>query len=81
MLKCVDLKCEYLRFPLGIDESHTRFSWKLESSGQNVFQTSYRIQCDSVWDTGIVKSEDSMGIVYSGTELEPSTRYNYKATV
>ncbi|MDD3309446.1 MAG: hypothetical protein PHY69_05750, partial [Dysgonamonadaceae bacterium] len=42
----VDLKCEYLTNPEGLDELHPRFSWTLSAMNDSDYgqkQTSYRI--------------------------------------
>lgn len=38
-----EITIEYRKAPVGIDEN-PRFSWKLESSRQDVLQEAYRIQ-------------------------------------
>ncbi|HKK18760.1 MAG TPA: hypothetical protein VJ952_08775, partial [Opitutales bacterium] len=40
-----DLRCEYLRDPVGIDVAEPRFSWKLDSPEpvRGLKQTAYRI--------------------------------------
>jgi alpha-L-rhamnosidase len=41
-VKVINLKCEHLQNPIGIDETHPRFTWQLESdkpgSSQEAFQ-------------------------------------------
>lgn len=85
MLAIYDLKTEYKHNPIGIDEKHPAFSWKLRSTEKETFQKNYRIQVYSngmpVWDTGIVKREHSLYIPYEGEELLPTTRYNLTVTV
>lgn len=39
----VNLKCEYLTDPLGIDIQSPRFYWQLESSASAQYQSHYRI--------------------------------------
>ena len=53
MLKCTDLLCEYLKNPIGIDETNPRFSWRIESdkintveSDMNDKQTHYEYKID-----------------------------------
>lgn len=78
-----DLRCEYLKSPLGIDVPKPRISWKLQSDdrckrGQK--QSSYQILVATsesflkdkkadLWDSGIVKSEESVNIEYNGKNL------------
>lgn len=58
-MKAINLKCEYLRAPMGIDIQHPRLSWNCEGG---VRQTAYRIIAVSdekaVWDSGRVPSGD-----------------------
>lgn len=85
MLTIYDLKTEYRQNPIGIDERHPGFSWKLRSTEKGTFQQSYRIQVYTdgkpVWDTGIVDTERSLYIPYEGEELLPTTRYDLTVTV
>ena len=67
--------------PLGIDRIPV-FSWNMNSDKKNVMQTEYRLKVSehknlnpAVWDSGIIKSDESVGIKYNGQELKPSTRY------
>lgn len=79
----VNLRCEYLVNPLGIDVVRPRLSWTLEAceEGQRgLRQESYRIlvassrerlACDEgdLWDSGKVQSGQSTQVVYAGREL------------
>ena len=76
----VDLRCEGLVNPLGIDAVNPRLSWRLDAvsgteRGQR--QTAYQIQVASdkqrltdnkpdLWDTGRVESEQSLYLPYGG---------------
>ena len=44
MLKLYDLTVEYKTAPLGMDEMHPRFSWKLQSDRMNTRQSAYQIK-------------------------------------
>lgn len=74
MLRIYNLRTEYLTNPVGVDATHPRFSWKLESNKRGVFQTSYRIQAKAdgklIWDSGVVESEENLRIRYAGKRLE-----------
>ena len=89
-----DLRCEYLRNPLGIDMLQPRLSWKLESLEQarGVTQTSYRVLvADSpevlaedegnLWDSGKVDSHQSSQVVYAGKPLASRTICYWKVKV
>ncbi|MBX7256499.1 MAG: glycoside hydrolase family 78 protein [Candidatus Hydrogenedentes bacterium] len=74
------LRCEYRSNPLGIDITQPRLSWKMEAAGRDRAQSAYQIIVASskdnlaadkgdLWDTGKVKSDQSLNVVYSGTAL------------
>jgi len=84
----VNLKCEYLENPTGIDSQAPRLSWQINDDRQGAKQTSYRIIVGkdsldvnngngSIWDTGKINSDDIL-IAYAGKKLEPFTRYYWK---
>ncbi len=81
MLKCCELRCEYEKEPMGIDVEVPRFSWKLESSDQNVLQTAYEVVVDGMWESGKVESDRSIHVEYAGKKLSPCTCYTYRVRV
>jgi alpha-L-rhamnosidase len=89
MLNAIDLKCEYLKDPIGIGELKPRFSWLVVSDETNIKQASYRLQVsmeknnfDSpIWDSGLVISDASIQIVYDGPKLISRTRYYFRAII
>ncbi len=85
----VNLKCEHLTNPLGIDAKKPRFSWQQQSEDLGSAQASYRVKVwkDSpyenetlVWNSGHIKS-DLNRVVYAGEVLEPFTKYYWQVTV
>ena len=42
-MQAVDLQCEYLTTPLGIDVAEPRLMWKLQSPVGGVSQSAYRV--------------------------------------
>lgn len=66
----INHRCE----PLGLD-AQPRFSWKLESDGQNVIQRAYRIWIGSIYDSAVVESDQSIGVTVPELTLEPLTCY------
>jgi alpha-L-rhamnosidase len=85
----VNLRCEYLSNPLGIDVRQPRFSWVLEPSGRGEAQTAYQVLVASrrqaldgdqggEWDSGKVQSDDSTQVSYSGKPLESGRTYYWK---
>ena len=79
----VNLRCEYLVNPLGIDATAPRLSWELKAvdkSARGLEQSAYQIlvvtsgnnlaaDTGDLWDTGKVTSSDSNQIVYTGKPL------------
>lgn len=76
----VNLKCEFLETPHGIDEKHPRLSWQSISEIQGQHQTYYQIlvadteksleeNVGSLWNSGKVKSANSLNISYLGLNL------------
>lgn len=85
-----EVLCENRINPLGIDNSLPKFSWILTSSKKNVTQAAYQIQVSEnkesfnknvFWDSGKVKSNQSVHIVYSGSKLISSTKYYWRVKV
>ncbi|HEU4901894.1 MAG TPA: alpha-L-rhamnosidase N-terminal domain-containing protein, partial [Flavisolibacter sp.] len=77
---------------LGLDLLQPRLSWKLQSSERGVMQTAYEILVASspdklaagegdVWNSGVVKSEASINVVYSGRPLQNFRYYWWKVRV
>jgi alpha-L-rhamnosidase len=73
----LDLRCEQLENPLGLDAPRPRLSWKLDSNQRGQKQTAYEIIVATsarnlrpgradLWDSGKVVSEDTTEIYYSG---------------
>ena len=71
------LTVEYRVDPVGIDMSCPRFSWKVPDGGRKgVLQTAYRIRVEpDAWDSGEVRSRQSLNVEYAGKPLEPSREY------
>jgi alpha-L-rhamnosidase len=87
-----NLKCEYLRNPIGVDILQPRFSWNIFSDSRGVAQSAYRIiigeQKDalingkiSIWDTGKTPSDKLTNIVYDGTPLESDHTYYWTVCI
>jgi alpha-L-rhamnosidase len=90
-----DLRCEYLSNPLGIDVQQPRLSWKLEAAdpqarGQR--QTAYQVLVASTkalldsdkgdfWDSGMISSDQSVLVAYTGKPLGSGTECYWKVRV
>jgi len=82
----VNLRCEYLTNPLGIDAQKPRLSWIMEDSGQKLEtrgqkQSAYQVLVAStpdllaknqgdLWDSGKVMSDATSQIEYGGKPLQ-----------
>ncbi|MFV0590111.1 MAG: family 78 glycoside hydrolase catalytic domain [Draconibacterium sp.] len=85
----VNLTCEYNTQPLGIDTPNPRFSWQIESDKRSVSQASYRVivgdnenevnkKSGSLWDSGLVESENTINIRYEGNALKSNCDYFWR---
>ena len=91
----VNLLCEYLINPTGLDVKHPRFSWTLDATDRREYgqkQTAYRIVVSStlkglkkndgdLWDSGWVLSDKMQLIPYEGKALSSDRTYYWKVTV
>lgn len=86
------LKTEGQLTPLSIETQHPRLSWIISSSERDVMQTSYHILVASspeklaanqgdLWDSGVVRSDQSVWVPYEGKELPDNTRCYWKVKV
>lgn len=78
---CTELRCEYQKEPVGIDNNIPRFFWKIRGDSEGVAQSAYEIIVEDVWSSGRVESDSSVQICYGGKPLKPFTRYNYSVRV
>jgi len=78
--KIVDLRCENLRDPLGINTLQPRFSWKNISDKEGTRQTAYQLLVASnasnlneekadLWNSGKITSATNILVDYRGKEL------------
>lgn len=78
----LEVFCETLKNPIGIDNPNPRFSWHPHNSGVTAAQKSYRVvvyeakgyQC--VWDSGNVEQSGSVAVRYAGEKLESFGEYS-----
>ena len=95
-LEVNDLRCEYLVNPLGIDVVKPRLSWKIETGNlkleKGIKQTAYQVLVASsekllkkdkrdLWDSGQVKSDQSIQIEYAGQPLMSRQQCFWKVKV
>ena len=91
----LDLHCEYLVNPLGIDVPRPRLSWMLQTedpANRGVRQTAYQVLVAStpailaqdhgdLWDSGKVESDQSIQVEYAGRPLESETHCCWKVRI
>ena len=87
----INLRTESMQTPVGIDESRPYFSWQMSSDRIGAAQKAYRIVVadsreglasgDFVFDSGLVRSDESLNIQYAGAALRASTRYFWRVSV
>ena len=91
-IQVAQLSCIYLDNPLGIDNKLPNLSWKLQSDQHNVKQTAYHILVASsagklsknigdVWDTKKVNTNQSIQVLYRGSNLQSTQKYFWKVRV
>ena len=87
-----DLRCEYLRNPLGIDSTRPRLSWAIQSDVRGEQQTAYQVLVASseqvlkadrwdLWDSGKVLSDRSIQLDYAGRELTSHQQCFWKVRI
>ena len=89
--RIVNLRTEAIDTPLGLDEPRPYFSWQMSSDVTGARQLAYRLMVaageealgsgELVFDTGLVRSDQSLNIPYEGAALRGATRYWWKVQV
>ncbi|HEY7089762.1 MAG TPA: glycoside hydrolase family 78 protein [Tepidisphaeraceae bacterium] len=74
----INLRCEYVVNPLGIDAPRPRLSWQLNDPRRGARQTAYQIVVDGLWDSGKVDLDQSIQVEYAGQALKSRQRANWK---
>ena len=87
-----DLRCEYLKNPLGVDAAKPRLGWLIEDGERGQKQTAYQILVAStpeilakdqgdLWDSGKVSSDRSIQVEYAGKPLGSRAACHWKVRV
>ncbi|WP_080905111.1 alpha-L-rhamnosidase [Parabacteroides sp. Marseille-P3160] len=87
-----NLQVENQENPEGISIPHPRFTWQIASSKENLIQTSYQIQVSEspeqlnteqnlIWNSGVIKSDQSVLVPYSGSPLKSKGLYYWRVKV
>ena len=91
-LQAVELTCEYLKSPLGIDIDEPRLGWQMVATDPadiNQLQKAYQILVASspeilaggdgdIWNSGKVRSSQSSQVLYKGKPLKGMAPYFWK---
>src|SRR5690348_14427663 len=80
VLSVYDLSCEHRIDPVGISVQQPRLSWKINASQPNTIQTAYQLKVGN-WESGKIASGQSVLVPYTGTKLQPQTRYSWQVKV
>lgn len=92
IIEITNVRCEYYTNPVGIENPKPTFSWIVSSNGQNQAQSAYRIlvatspellekEEGDMWDSGKMKSNQSIFNNYMGSELNARERYWWKVKI
>ena len=87
-----NLRCEYLKNPVGLDVAQPRLSWELNSDIRGDKQSAYQILVAStaenlakdngdVWNTEKVSTDQCNQLVFKGKDLKSVTEYFWKVRV
>jgi len=87
-----NLKCENRANPMGIQTPKVHLSWQVQSDQRKQSQTAYHILVSdnreallrnkgNIWDSDVVKSDQSIQIEYSGLPLCSEKKYFWKVKI
>lgn len=82
-MKAINLKCEYLNNPIGIDIVNPRLSWNCDGG---VRQSAYRIIAEDdsgriLWDSGKTETDRMAHIKWNGKPVQSRTRVLWKVKI
>ena len=91
-LRPVELRCDGMTDPLGVDEWPPSLSWQLRGEGRGLRQTAWQVLVSSsrdalardageVWDSGRVESSEQLHVPYGGRALRSSEQVFWKVRV
>ncbi|WP_339795792.1 family 78 glycoside hydrolase catalytic domain [Paenibacillus sp. FSL R5-0744] len=81
-----NLKVNYRKNPVGIDDLHPRLSWWISTEIRGFIQSAYQVQVANdhnffskiIWDSEKVESDSNVHIEYEGPALQSRTRYYFR---
>lgn len=88
----IDLRCEYLAKPIGLDVLVPRLSWKMKKDVRGARQSAYRILVASTdelllndspdwWDSGKIESDQSIQVEYNGKPLKSGMKVSWRVKI
>ncbi len=86
----LETSVEFRAAPEGLAMENPRFSWILNADGRGIMQKSYQIELAEdknslgkadVWNSGVVESDRSHLVEYTGPALKGNTTYWWRVTV
>ena len=91
-LRVIGLRCEYKLNPMGLDVAKPRLGWRIQSADRGVVQSTYQVRVAAsvqelqagqrlAWDSGEVRSEASVHVVYDGPALKSRQRVYWQVRV
>ncbi|MFH1022796.1 MAG: family 78 glycoside hydrolase catalytic domain [Planctomycetota bacterium] len=89
--KAISLRCEHLENPLGLDETRPRLSWRIADERPGARQTAWQVvaagspeslaQSPHLWDSGRVRGDQCLDIIYAGRALKSRQRVFWRVRV
>src|SRR5690606_14361588 len=90
-IQLINLKCEHLQNPIGLDETYPRFTWQVQSEQPGYLQDAFQLVVGTdeekvasgtgnVWESG-TENSSNIPAVYNGPDLQPFTRYFWSVRV
>lgn len=91
-LEVVELRCDAMKDPLGVDSTPPRLSWQLRGTGRSERQSAWQVIVASstealaqdrgdLWDSGRVGSDAQLWIPYGGKPLSSGQRVFWKVRI
>ncbi|MFO7692820.1 MAG: glycoside hydrolase family 78 protein [Vicinamibacterales bacterium] len=91
-LSIAELRTEYAVNPIGIDVREPRLGWQVRADARGVMQTAYQIQVAPseralrdgkglLWDSGVVKSGESVHVAYAGPAVRSGQRCYWRVRI
>ena len=84
-LRAHELRVDYQSGPVGIDDTTPSLSWRLTARERGQMQRAYQVRVSAgrgvVWDSGRVRSADSVSVPYDGPQLQSRQRLSWTVRV